>query len=89
LELAPGTLVEVKLKSKQTVRGRLGEASPDGFALQYAEGQRVETRTVAYADVKSVKAISGDSKVKNFLAGFGGVVLALWVVALIATGGRA
>ena len=89
LELAPGTMVEVKLKNKQTLRGRLGEASPDGFALQYAEGTRVETTTVPYADVKKVKALPGDGKGTRFLAAVGAVFLVLMVVSLIATGGRA
>jgi len=89
LELAPGTMVEVKLKSKKSLRGRLGEASPDAFNLQYAEGSRVETKTVAYDDVKSVKALQGEGKGTRFLAALGGVFLVLMVVGLIATGGRA
>lgn len=89
LEFAPGTLVEVKLKNKQKLRGRLGEASPDGFALQYAEGNRVETKTVAYGEVKSVKALQGDGKGTRFLAAVGTVFLVLMVFSLIVTGGRA
>ena len=89
LELAPGTLVQVKLKNKQTLRGRLGEAGNDGFNLQYAEGNRVETKMVSYAEVKSVKTLQGDGKGTRFLAAFGAVFLVLIVVSLIATGGRA
>lgn len=89
LELAPGTLVEVKLKNKQKLRGRLGEAAPDGFELQHAQGNRVETKTVSYAEVQSVKTLKGDGKGTRFLAAVGAVFLVLIVVSLIATGGRA
>ena len=87
LELAPGTLVEVKLKSKQFLRGRLGESATDGFNLQYAEGNRVETKMVSYAEVKSVKTLKGDGKGTRFLATLGGVFLVLMVIGFIATGG--
>ncbi len=89
LELAPGTLVEVKLKNKQRLRGRLGEAAVDGFHLQYAKGDRVETRTVAYEEVKSIKALQGDGSGTRFLAAIGTVFLVLMVFSLIVTGGRA
>lgn len=89
LEFAPGTLVEVKLKNKQSLRGRLGEAAPEGFEVQSAQGDRVETKTVSYAEVKSVRALKGDGKGTRFLAAVGTVFLVLMVFSLIVTGGRA
>lgn len=89
LEFAPGTLVEVKLKNKQSLRGRLGEAAPDGFEVQSAQGDRVETKTVSYAEVQSVRALKGDGKGTRFLAAVGAVFLVLMVVSLAVTGGRA
>lgn len=89
LALTPGTLVEVKLKNKQRLRGRLGEATADAFDLQYAQKDRVETRIVSYAEVKSIRSLQGEGKGTRFLAALGGVFLVLMVFGLIATGGRA
>lgn len=54
--LPPGGLIEVRLVSHERVRGRLGAVELDGFALKTQDGSASERR-IAFADVKSVKAI--------------------------------
>ena len=84
VETPAGTLVEVKLKKKQTLRGRLGEADAEGFSLQYAQGDRVETRKLAYAEVKSIKVVEDAGKGHGILAGIGVAFLVLMGISLIA-----
>ena len=84
VETPAGTLVEVKLKKKQTLRGRLGEADDQGFSLQYAQGQLVETQKLAYAEVKSIKVVENTSKGMGILAGVGVAFLVLMGISLIA-----
>ena len=55
LAIQPGTLVEVRLKNHQKLRGRLGEISDDAFKIQTANKNTIETRAVAFDDLKSVK----------------------------------
>ena len=54
--LPPGGLIEVRLVSREKVRGRLGVVESDGFTVQLQDPSASERR-IAFADVKSVKAI--------------------------------
>jgi hypothetical protein len=53
--LPAGTPVKVKLRNHDVLRGRLAGASDSGFALQVAQDQRVEVRTLAFNEVQSVR----------------------------------
>ena len=59
LKVPPGTMIEVRLLNKQKIRGRLGEITNEGFSLQTAQGDKVETQKIAFTDVKSVKKVDG------------------------------
>ena len=59
LEVPPGTMIQVRLLDKQKIRGRLGEITDEAFSVQTAEGNKVETRKIAFADVKSFKQVKG------------------------------
>jgi hypothetical protein len=41
-KLTKGSMIEVKLKSRKKVNGRLGEVSADGFELQVSQGQKAD-----------------------------------------------
>jgi preprotein translocase subunit SecF len=89
MEIPPGTIVEVRLMNKHTFRGRLGEVTNEGFSLQTAQGNKVETQKIAFTEVKTLKKIDGETTGKKFsrgiiygLAGIGVlmVILVIWAV---------
>ena len=41
-KLTKGSMIEVKLKSRKKVNGRLGEVSADGFEVQVSQGQKAD-----------------------------------------------
>jgi hypothetical protein len=60
LEIPAGTMVEVRLTNREKLRGRLGEISDDGFNLQTAKRDKIETRKIAFDELKSVKKVEGN-----------------------------
>jgi preprotein translocase subunit SecF len=87
VEIPPGSPVEVKLRTKEKFRGRLGDVSDEVFVVKVATGDKIEDRKVAFDDVKSVKKVEGTSAKK--VAGYsvlavGAAVGILVVVGLIA-----
>jgi hypothetical protein len=87
LEIPPGTMIEVRLMNKHKVRGRLGEVTNEGFSLQTAQGNKIETQKIAFTDVKSLKKAEGETTgtrisrgVVYGLAGIGVlmVILIIW-----------
>ncbi len=55
LSIPTGTVVVVKTIGKETLRGRLGEATDAGFAVQVVRQGKVETVQVPFTDLKSVR----------------------------------
>ena len=84
--MAPGTIVEVKTKSKEKFTGRLGALAADSFELQIPKGKSVEKRTVGFDEAKSVKIREhfgmnrGAKTALWIVAGVGMIYLALWAV---------
>ena len=87
MEIPPGTMVEVRLMDKHKVRGRLGEVANEGFSLQTAQGNKVETQKIAFTEVKTLRKVEGETTGKKFsrgviygLAGIGVlmVILIIW-----------
>ncbi len=87
MEIPPGTMIEVRLMNKNKVRGRLGEVTNEGFSLQTAQGNKVETQKIAFTEVKSLRKVEGETTGKKFsrgliygLAGIGvlTVILIIW-----------
>ncbi|HZO98853.1 MAG TPA: hypothetical protein VFD30_01020 [Terriglobia bacterium] len=91
LEVQSGTMIEVKLINKHKLRGRLGEVMDDGFALQTAQGNKIETQRLAFTDVKSFKQVQGGTGEKVSkgliygLAGAGALLVTLIIVAAAAS----
>ena len=90
LEIPPGSRVQVRLKNKEKLRGRLGEVSNEGFVVQYARGNQIEERKIGFDEVKSLKVKKdGSNKILLVLAAVGagvGVFFLVLFVALTASG---
>jgi hypothetical protein len=54
LSIPPGWPVEVRMIASGTLYGRIGQVTDQGFVLQYVNAGRVDDRTIAFSDVKSV-----------------------------------
>lgn len=65
LSMPVGTVVEVKTVGKETLRGRLGEATDAGFAMQVVRQGNVETVQVAFSELKSIKVKQQSSSREN------------------------
>jgi hypothetical protein len=50
-----GSPVEVRLFAKGKLKGRLGLVSDNGFALDLVKDGKIQTQTVSFADVRSIK----------------------------------
>jgi tetrahydromethanopterin S-methyltransferase subunit G len=86
MEIPPGTMIEVRLMDKHRVRGRLGEVTNEGFSLQTAQGNKVETQKIAFTEVKTLKKVEGTTGKKvgkgviYGLAVFGVLILVMTIV---------
>jgi len=69
VQIPAGSQVEVRLLSKERFRGRLGEISDEGFSVQIARENRIETRKVTFNEVKSVKVMGNEGKKRGLLIG--------------------
>lgn len=80
VHLPPGAWIEVRFVNREKVRGRLGAVDSDGFSLT-PQDRSASERRIAFADVKSVKAIqSTRSRVAVWIVA--GAMVAVIVVAL-------
>jgi hypothetical protein len=93
MEIPPGTMVEVRLMDKHKLRGRLGEVTNEGFSLQTAQGNKVETQKIAFTEVKTLKKVEGETTGKKVgrgvvygLAGIGVLILIMTIVLLARSG---
>jgi len=81
IQIPAGSQVEVRLLNQERFRGRLGDVSDEGFTVQIAKGNQIETRKLAFGDVKSMKQIGGKTHTAIYiLAGVGiafGIILVL------------
>jgi hypothetical protein len=50
-----GAMVRIKTLDKQTLEGRLTGFTGDGITVQTGEGPRLATRTVAFAEMRSIQ----------------------------------
>jgi hypothetical protein len=90
LEIPAGSPVEVKLKARGKIRGRLGDVSDDGFQVKVANGSTIEDRKLTFNQVSSVRKTGGVSTKK--IVGYSalavgitiGVAAAVFVVVIAA-----
>jgi hypothetical protein len=83
LAIPGGSLVEVKLKGQEKVRGKLGMVSNEGFALIETGGRRNATRRIAFGQAKSVKQVRPSRALSVAGWVFIGVVTAIVVAAAV------
>lgn len=57
LSIGVGSPVEVRLKDKRKLRGRMGAATERGFSIQYAQGGQAAGENLAFTDVRSIKEL--------------------------------
>ncbi len=83
----------MRLKNKEKLRGRLGVMREDGFDMQVAAGDKIETRTIAFNELKSIKKAEGGGAghvagniAVGTLAVIGGLVVTLIIIAVVAGG---
>jgi len=81
VEIGPGSLVEVRLHSKETLVGRITTISDDSFGLQAAKGDKIAEQKVAFGDVKSIK--QKDGRPHRALYIWAGIGIALAVILVI------
>ena len=89
LEIAIGAPVEVKLRSGPKFRGRLEQVRDDGFDVKVANKNELETRSLAFQEVKSVKPLregEGGRIALYMLAGIGAFMLVLYSIAFAIAG---
>lgn len=89
--LDAGSAVEVQLKNREKIRGRLGAVRDTGFDIQYVVKDQTVSRTLSYDEVKKAKQysrrMSTAAKITlGVLAGLG-VLLVVSLVVVAASGG--
>jgi hypothetical protein len=55
LAIPPHAMVQVKLRSKEKIKGRLGEITNEGFIIQTATADRIDNQKISFDNVKSIK----------------------------------
>ena len=90
LKIPAGSTIEVKLKSKEKLRGRLGDITNEGFLIKTAHGNQIEEKKIGFDQVKSLKVSvrgwnTGAKIAVVVLAGVG--ILAVVLVILVKTQG--
>lgn len=88
VRIGEGTPVEVRLTSKEKLRGRMQAITSDSFEVQMANGSQLTTRTVAFTEVQSIKAKERVSTTTRVFKGIGIFVVVFTVVMAIAYHGR-
>ena len=68
-----GSIVEVKTKTKEKHRGRLGAIQADSFELQTTEGEKIQTQSLRFDQVKSVKQVHTNAGMSR------GAKTAIWI----------
>lgn len=83
LEVPPGSMIEVRFRNKQKMRGRLGEIDDEGFQLTAVRGEKVLKQKIAFTEIKSFKKVEGKKAghaLVYSLAGIGALflILVIW-----------
>src|SRR5205823_6265959 len=71
-----GSVIEVRLKGNEKIRGRMGEVSEEGFVVQTAQNGKLENQKITFTDLKSIKLVGKSHTTRNVLivSGIGAVV---------------
>lgn len=85
LLLAAGSVVEVKLKDKRKLVGRMGAVTDDYFVLQHAKNDKMLEEKLEFGNVRSIKSreqgMSTAAKVAlGAAAGAGALIIVLLII---------
>ena len=58
LEIPAGSVVEVRTLDKEKIRGRIGQTTDHGFAIQRIRSEKVEEVNVEFQNTKSIKMVA-------------------------------
>lgn len=88
IRMTAGTTVKLKLRNGTKLRDRVGDVAQDDFELQVLNGDRVESRKIAFSEVRSIRLFDPQASrgTHNGLAGFAAGVGVLTVVILSIAG---
>jgi len=88
LAMPPHAMVQVKLRSKEKIKGRLGEVTNEGFVIQTATGDKIDNHKVSFSGVKSIKVTEGGKggRVAGYVAAGVIVAVAAFVVLVVLVG---
>jgi hypothetical protein len=85
VRIPAGSVIDVKLKSKEKLTGRLGDLSAEAFQVDVANGKSIEKRSIRFDEVKSVQKhgqMSSGAKIALWIGvGAAAAVGVLWAVA--------
>jgi hypothetical protein len=89
VQIPVGSVIEVRLLSKEKLKGQLAAISDEGIVLKHTEAAQIQDRKIAFSEMKSVKTGGGKAGgiVLAVLATAGIVFVVIMVWALIATRG--
>jgi len=79
LQIGVGKTMEVRLKNKEKLLGRMGAISNEAFVLHIAKGKQIEARTISFDEVESLKK-AGWSTAKKIAVIAEFVVIGLGVI---------
>jgi hypothetical protein len=67
LKIQPQSMIVIKMKNKEQLRGRLTQVTDEGFVVKTMRGEEFEDRQLAYAEVTSIKEVSSGSQTKKWI----------------------
>ena len=72
LDIPFGSIVEVNTLDRQKLHGRIGAATDAGFPVQIARNDKLETLTIDFTNVKSIRVVAkkGDGSSAKATAGW-------------------
>jgi hypothetical protein len=90
IEIPAGSVVDVRLENKEKLRGKLGAVSDAGFEVQLVRDGKIQTQTVGFDQVKSIKAKgqgmgTGAKVTLGILAGIG-IFFVVFIIVAASTG---
>ena len=77
LKIPKGAAIEVRLLSKETIRGELGELTDVGFTVKAPSGTSIEEKKLSFDQVRSIKYASKGHRINLRVLAVLGIVFAI------------
>ena len=83
-QIPGGAIVKAKLKTKETVQGRLGEVTAAGYTVQVTRGDKLGNRQITFAETKSIKHLHASKTGLWVTVGvLGGILATIGILAAV------